>query len=350
LKERVKHRHDLILNHGLSTRKDPSIKTTDLWALKKFLSNPFEYHLSKTLGIRDDDNTGDMTATDEPLDSGYKLSGLRKKAWVKILSAIFTTGITDAVDAANDVYDNHIDSGQAPEGHICRMEREELIEWTAECAKVSTEQLKDALFPQHQFEEKRDSFLSCGDFTINVRHEFAIVSKQHNQIGVIAFDKKVKPADNIKLWLDGLMMWLDEMRDGGRRRQVVLVNLNHDDKPKVQTSFMSMYDSKLQDVEKWLADMLTQMLIDKRREHLPFAIIADILKQKRNETKSYEERLQQLTARSLKNDNAEYKTYTDGFNLTDAKPPEMDDGELQELAENRYAPILGRWIHKEENT
>ena len=46
VKERVKHRHDLSVSRGLQPHTDPSIKTADLWALKKFLSNPFEYHLS----------------------------------------------------------------------------------------------------------------------------------------------------------------------------------------------------------------------------------------------------------------------------------------------------------------
>jgi len=359
LKERVKHRHDLAVNHRLSTNGnlsadiDSSAKTADLWALKKFLSNPFEYHLSMTLGIRDDDDTGDMTATDEPLDSGYMISKLRKNVWIKILSALFTTGIdninTVAVDAANDVYDDHIDSGQAPEGHICRMEREELKEWAKECVDASAKLLK--IFPNHQFEEKRDSFLSCGDFTVNVRHEFAIVPKdadnRHNQIGVIAFGKKVKPTDNIKLWLDGLTMWLDEMKEGGKRRTVVLIGLSYNDKHqvkklpksvKVRKSLMSADAGRLNDVEKWLIGMLTQMLIDKRCEHLPYDAVDDIIKHS-----------EELTGRSLKDYLvAKYTTYTDGFDLTDAKPPEMDDGELRELAGSRYAPILNMWIHTEE--
>jgi len=352
VKERVRHRHDLAVNHALSPRTDPSIKTTDMWALKKFLSNPFEYHLSKTLGIRDDDDTGDMTATDEPLDSGYKISALKKQVWIKILSALFTTGTTGintfAIDAANDVYDDHIDSGQAPEGHICRMERENLKNWAMECANASTKLLDNDMFQNHQFEEKRESFLSCGDFTVNVCHEFTIVPKdaysRHDKIGVVAFGKKVEPADNLNLWLDGTAMWLNEMREGGKRRPVVLVGLSYDDRHqvkklpmsvKVRKSLMSADDGRLQDVERWLTGILGQMLVDKRCDHLPFAAIDDIVKHS-----------EELTARSLKDYLAtKYTTYTDGFNLTDAKPPEMDDGELRELAESRYAPILGGWIH-----
>ncbi|MDR2693431.1 MAG: exodeoxyribonuclease V subunit gamma [Chitinispirillales bacterium] len=358
LKERVKHRHEpannsrLSTNGNLSANIDPSAKTTDTRALKLFLSNPFEYHLGRTLGIRGDDDTGDMTATDEPLDSGNKISALRKKVWIDILNVIFKdTGtesrpsresvIESAVEIADDIYEDHVNSGQAPEGHICYMEQEELKIWAKECAGVSYELLND--FPNHQFKDTRypsdnepPAFLSSGDFTLNVRREFAVIGNQHNnKTGVFAFAKKIKPADNIKLWLDGLTMWLDEMRDSGKRRPVVLVNLDYNDKPKVQTSLMSMDDGKLPDVERWLADMLTQMLIDKRCEHLPFSVIADINK-----------RSEELTAQTLKDYIVKYVTYTDGFNLTDVKPPEMDDGELRKLAESRYAPILERWIHE----
>ncbi|MDR2592515.1 MAG: exodeoxyribonuclease V subunit gamma [Chitinispirillales bacterium] len=367
LKDRVEHRHNLAVNRRLSTNGDlpanidSSAKTADLPALKKFLSNPLEYHLSMTLGIRDDDDAGDMTATDEPIDSGYNISKLRKKVWIDIISVIFKdTGtepppsddiiIKSAFDAADkivdDIYDDHIDSGQAPEGHICRMERKELKDWAMECVGASIKLRK--VFPNHQFEEKRFSFLSCGDFTINVRHEFAIVPKdannQNNKIGVIAFGKKVKPTDNLKLWLDGLTMWLNEMKEGGKRRHVVLIGLSYDDKHqvenlpmtvKVRKSDMTMDAGKLQDVEKWLTGILTQMLIDKRREHLPYDAINNI---------------EELTTGSLKDYLlTKYTTYTDGFNLTDAnaKPPEVDD-ELRELAESRYAPIINKWIHTEE--
>jgi len=350
VKERVRRRRDLSVNRASPPHADPPAKTADLWALKKFLSNPFEYHLSMTLGIRDDDDTGDMTATDEPLDSGRKISSLKKQVWIKILNALFTTGAADidtfAVDAADDVYDGHIDSGQAPEGHVCRMERENLTDWAKECAAASVRLLDNDMFPNHRFEEKRDSFLSCGDFTVNVRHEFAIVPKdadRNDKIGVIAFGKKVKPSDNIKLWLDGLAVWLDETREGGKRRRTVLVGLSYDDrhqvkkKPmsvKLRTSLMNADGGRLHDTEKWLADMLTQMLIDKRCEHLPYDAINNI---------------EELTAASLKDYLAvKYTAYTDGFDLTDAEPPDMDDGELRELAENRYAPILNKWIHTEE--
>jgi len=376
LKERVEHRHILTANRrleangGASVNKEPSAngnprgninpsaKTADLKELKLFLSNPFEYHLSKTLMIRDDYDAGDMTATDEPLGSGnMKLSALRKKVWIEILNLIFKdTGteprpspesvIQSAADAAgkiaDDIYKDHINSGQAPEGHFGYMEQEELKIWAKKCAEASDELIK--CFPNHRFKDMRrppadgelPAFISCGDFTVNARHELTVTNNQRDSIGVIAFDKKIKPADNIKLWLDGAMMWLDEMRNGGKRRQVVLVTLNHDDKPKVQTSFMTREGGKLQDIEKWLADMLTQMLIDKNREHLPFNVIADI-------RKSDEE----LTVRSLKDRLAGYKTYTPAFDLTDAntKPPEIGDSELRELAESRYAPIIERWIH-----
>jgi exodeoxyribonuclease V gamma subunit len=340
-----------------------SAKNVDIWDVKQFLSNPLEYHLCRTLGIRNDDDTGDMAATDEPLDSGYKRAALRKKAWTEILGIVLTNNINTAnivdnssiIDTAGKIYDAHINSGQAPEGHICRMEREELAKWAANCADAATALLAD--FPNHRLVEKYEFALPCGEFTINARYPLTLIPKdtdnQHLATGVIAFDKAGKPVDNLKLWLDGLVMSLNEARNGGARRPVALVSLNHGDEPEAKTSFMSVDENGLRDAETWLAGILKQMLIDKRREHLPFSVIADILKPaKKKKTakkspddsaeESYDERLRKLTARSLRDYLAKkgYATFTDAFWLTDAKPPEIDDDELRRIADSRYAPVL----------
>jgi exodeoxyribonuclease V gamma subunit len=354
-KERVRHRGELAVNnlsvsvnHSIDTGSP--VKTVDITDVKQFLSNPLEYHLCRTLGIRDNGDAGDMAATDEPIDSGYEIYELRKKVWIDILGAVFGTSHFPAfipnshndlaIDTADKVYDEHVDSGRAPEGHICRMEREELIEWAKKCAAATLDLL--GLFPRQsrRFVENNVFSLPCGDFTVNVCHRLTIVpddaDNQRHGIGVIAFDKAGKPAYNLKLWLDGLAAWLREMRDGGKSRPVALVSLNHGDKPDVQTLNMITDKSKLQDAEGWLANTLKQMLVDKCCEHLPFAAIADILKKE-----------ELLTARSLRAHLAKKEyAYTEAFKLTDAKPPELDDGELRRVADSRYAPILGGWFHE----
>jgi hypothetical protein len=116
---------------------------------------------------------------------------------------------------------------------------------------------------------------------------------------------------------------------------------------------MNMDSDKLPVIENWMNEILSQMLIEKHSEHLPFKIIAEIMKpgrKKKDEpVESFKDRLQKLTLRSLKDEliGGGYKTYTEAFKLTDAKPPEMDnDDTLRQLVETRYAPMLGRWIHE----
>jgi hypothetical protein len=338
-------------------------KTTDLWGLKQFLTNPLEYRVCRTLGIKNYEDSGDTAAANEPLDSGYKIFALRKKAWTAVLSMIFSNEADKAVDGnaeahiaekaadvANKIYDEHIKSGQAPEGHICRMEREELIRWTAACAVAAP--AIGACFPNHQFVENYEFSLFCGDFVINISLPFTIIPKepenQHHKIGVIAFDKRGKSGDNLKLWLDGAAVWLNEIKKCGNHHPVVLTALNHGDKPTLQVLPMNMNPYKRQDMERWLIGVLTQMLIDNRCEHLPFAAIADILKPDKKGAESYEARLQRLTARSLADYLAKngYTAYTKAFELTDAKQPETGDDDLRLLAGSRYAPILERWIHE----
>jgi hypothetical protein len=101
---------------------------------------------------------------------------------------------------------------------------------------------------------------------------------------------------------------------------------------------------RLPAVEEWLNGILSDMLLKRRCEHLPFSVISDIVK---SNGADFEESLQSLTTRELKDKlfGKKYVTFTPGFDLTDARPPEWDDRELRETVKARYAPFLGRWIH-----
>jgi hypothetical protein len=140
------------------------------------------------------------------------------------------------------------------------------------------------------------------------------------------------------------------MKSGDTRRPIALVALNHGDDTKKtnipEPSFMSTDTGVLRDAEEWLSGVLSQMLVDRRNEHLPFTVIADITKADKKNTESFEERMQKLTARSLIDRLAGYVSYTEAFNLADAKPPEMDDDELRRVAKSRYALMLGRRLHE----
>ncbi len=364
LKERVKHRHDLAVNRDSSANGNQTVgtisssTTADIRDLKQFLSNPLEYHLRKTLEIADDEDAVDMTEADEPLDSGpVNISALRRKVWINIINTILSDNTditeTDAEHIAASFYDEHVNSGHAPEGHICRMERKELIDWTMSCVDVCADTAGELRknFSNHKLVENDEFPVICGDFTVNARLQITVIPKdpanKRLKTGIVGFDKdtKRKPEDNLNLWLNGIMMWLNEMRKGGERRPVALVALNHGDKPTIKVSDMKMNERKLRDTEKWLNRVLTQMLVDNRdnREHLPFEAVAGILKPDKKGLESYEERLQKLTADSLTDYLAGYYTFLKAFRLADAKPPEMSDDDLRRVANNRYAPILERW-------
>jgi hypothetical protein len=349
------------LNDSSNTSSLPRYapRAATLWDLKQFLANPIEYHLRQTLGIINDDDIGDMAATTEPLESGHILYALRKQVWLSLLNIIFSDNADvdikeEAANCANKIYDGHIGSGQAPEGHICRMERAELVKWAKGCADAAPNLLAD--FPDHKLVEKKEFAINCGDFTVNVCHRLAIIPNDmengHRNIGVAAFDNNGNAGDNLGLWLDGATAWVGEAQKGGVH-PVCLVALNHG-VPKAKSaktalvSPMKTRADKLPDIEKWLAGVLSQMLIEKRCEHLPFKAVADILKPDKKGGESYGERMQKLTSRSLKEYLAKkgYNSYTGAFKLTDALPPEMSDEDLRQLADARYGPMLGMWIHE----
>jgi hypothetical protein len=362
MQERAKHRHDLVSGNIKANvnHQDKNQYTADIKDLKVFFANPLEYHLSRTLGIREDDE-GDMTAADEPLASGnIFLTPIRKKLWIAILKMIFTdAGATSdrppsdinryAVDEANRLYDEHINSGHAPEGHACRAERADLVKWAEACATVTLKKMMND-FPNHQLVEKDEFSVTCDTFTINGYHPLTLIPKdgqdKTSRIGILSFDRDGKPDDNHELWLEGTMQWICEIRNDDAR-PISLVALNHT-KPDIQLSDMHMDRSdKLSDIEKSLHEIMAQMLIEKRSEHLPFKVVNDIVRIKRGEQEtSLDERLQRLTSATLKAECDGYKTYTQGLDLADARPPKMSDGELRELVKSRYAPILGRWIHE----
>ncbi|MDR2578240.1 MAG: exodeoxyribonuclease V subunit gamma [Chitinispirillales bacterium] len=350
--EKVRHRHEISRANNKTVSTDDKNKyCADLRDFKLFFGNPLEYHLYRTLGIRDE-NEIDMAETDEPLESGYKLSALRKKIWIAVLGQMFSSGRQElagaAVSEANKIYDEHIDSGQAPEGHFCRMEREELQKWAKECAAAAADKLL-IHFHNHQFIENDIFSLDCGQFTISGDYALTIIPKnpkdKSQTIGILSFDSGKKPELNPNLWLEGLLWQIDEIRERSAC-PIILITLNHGDSPDVNLFPINMESGKLPEMENWLIEILSQMLIEKRSEHLPLKIITEMTKpekrKKGQEVENFEKRLQKLTFFELKNELAkgDYKNYLRALKLTDAKPAEMSDGELRQLVNLRYAPMF----------
>jgi hypothetical protein len=392
---RYKHRHELAKDRAGETRNGPQgndsaidseIKNqyiADIRDLKIFLTNPLEYHLCRTLEIQEDDDDGDMAAVDEPLESDAMPSAqIRKDVWIAVLKTVFASGNNGADDIiaggngrasaeavscrspldtrpyideqelrlkaaeeADRIYSEHIDSGQAPEGYFRSMERKELLEFAEKCAAEAAR--LPEIFKNHKLIEDIEFEIDCSPFTVNWKLKQTLFPNDpKDRIGVLSFVSKDSVNDYCKLWLDGLAWWLEE--DGAR--QVTLAALDRKE-PKIQMFDMITGNEKLPSIEKWLCRVLSQMLIEKRSEHLPLKSIVDVMGiktvtkimklSKDPEDVSFKERLQNLTFSALKD--TVCRTFKKGVGLTDAAPPAMDDEELRELAGDRYAPILGRW-------
>jgi hypothetical protein len=387
---RIHHRHDthdhtsvLPVNKPLMplTKDENNVAsnldnmTTDINDIKRFFSNPLEYHLYRTLGIGPDDNREDMSQGDEPLVSGYYLARLRKNLWSAVLELLFPAEESNiinelqalerrAANIAGKIYDSHIISGKAPEGYLCRMEREELIKWSKPCAEAALELL--SVFTAHKLVKECDSslcrenspcFLTITDenersFSINGAHSLALIPKEPQNAAaggaIIAFNKDGNIADNHELWLEGVIQYIYE-EEYASKLPLSLIQLSCN-KPDVQRFQMKFNPQKSYQIKKWLAVILEQMLIENRCEHLPFKVIQEIVKPDKKDHSGLNERLQKLNAHTFKEKLANskiYKCYMDAFNLTDAKPPQLTDNELRDLAALRFAPILdGGWTYE----
>ena len=366
---RVGHRHEIAsppYGHTIhapdaNAPKNQNEYAADINDIKRFFSNPLEYHLYRTLGIGPDDNREDMAQSDEPLVSGYYLSRLRKNLWSAVLELLFpdsdNNNIIDeknlerkAASIAENIYENHIVSGRAPEGYLCRMERDELVKWSQLCVSEAVKLL--SVFTDHKLVKECD-FSLCGEnrpcfmtitnekghsFSINGVHPLALIPKDWNNTksgaAIIAFnkDEKLNPADNNDLWLEGILQWIYEQESTGRL-PLSLIQLNYG-KPDIQISQMKISTDKSNEIKKWLTTILEQMLIENRSEYLPFKVIQKI-------------GLQELDYHTFKDklsDGKTYKCYMDAFNLTDAQAPQFTNDELRELAGLRFTPILDRWM------
>jgi len=345
--------------------------TTDLNDIKRFFSNPLEYHLYRTLGIGPDDNREDMPQGDEPLVSGYYLARLRKNLWSAVLELLFPGSdnniINDkqtlerkAASIAENIYEIHIVSGKAPEGYLCRMERDELIKWSKGCVEEALKLL--STFTDHKLVKDCDFSLNRDDlpcfltitnenkrsFSITGIHPLALIPKEGKNgaksAAVITFSKEGEAADNNDLWLEGAAQWIYEQEYAGKL-PLSLIQLNHD-KPDVQISHMKVNPQKSGEIKIWLGMILEQMLIENRSEYLPFKVIKKIIGDKKDH-RDFNEKLKELNVNTFKDEllsGKSYKCYMDAFSLTDAQAPQLTDAELRELADLRFAPILDRWM------
>ncbi|MBN2189116.1 MAG: exodeoxyribonuclease V subunit gamma [Chitinispirillaceae bacterium] len=336
--------------------------------LGKFFANPFEYHLSKTLGIELDEQPETMGAVDEPLESGpLGMSSLQKAVWKEMLYRVFPEKKRDeetdreklkneAAAAAGRLYDRHTACGKSPEAQLGRMEREAFRQWAKQCAE-ETLNLKEK-FSDHALGENVDLSLGRPDaagelqirsgkedrYMVECRHDLVLVPRNAGgAAGIIAITREGKAVDNPELWLAGVLQWIAEKRAGGKGHALALVQLNRGGGGQKGTgSSAAAMKADLgngRDINAWLAGLIDLMIKERCSDHLPFAAVKELFND------NWDNITAEAVNEELERDWSAYRCYLEAFKLTEARIPQVDDRELRARAKARFAPMLEKWLH-----
>jgi len=363
----------------------PPLRTT-MYDLRRFFANPLEYHLSKTLGIQLDEQPATMGATDEPLQSSpLDLCRLQKAIWTELLRRVFPGNKVDQCDnaeslgneaeeAALKIHCEYLVQAGSPEAQVSGMEQRFLLNWARDCAKESLKLL--LTFPNHELVKnaglslKRngapDDFkialgenLTC---SVECRHWLALAPRDRSgSVAILDLEKEGDAKENPDLWLPGALQWLAEHDlPPARRLQVHLVQLNRGDNngTPVSHDVSPLKPGDYRAIAAWLVRQLTDMLINRCADHLPFAVIKDLTKQNKKNPLTMDQRWARVTGATIDeklSDEAHgpYTCYLEAFKLAEPRIPQSDEPDqatrdrgLCDLAKRRFAPMLEGWIHE----
>jgi exonuclease V gamma subunit len=381
--KRVAHRQDLAGRKAAPVDLKKNGIRTNASHIRTFFRNPLEYHLSKTLGIENDESPATLGTTDEPLSSGaLELSGLQRAVWTELLGTVFpecaAAEETDpgklaaqAEETAGRIYKEYLFDGGSPEAQFYAMEQQWLITWAQECAQ-NTLELKTKMFQNHRFLINADLALlkdaipgeltvclpDSGTCTIECRHALALVPRETSEkscVGIIAIKKEGRAGDNPDLWIEGALQWIFDKKNMVRR-DISIVQLNRGNgKPGTVCHSCVAYKTaseKSNDMSSWLGGFLAAMLVDKCADHFPFVAIRELTRQHVRSPLTLEQRWAKVTVRNLEDALADengghglYSCYLDAFKLTDAKMRAMTDREARKLAKTLFGPMIEGWIH-----
>ena len=368
-RDRVIHRYDLSASVTPGDNATAQTLRTTLYDLRRFFSNPLEYHLARTLGIDPDEPPPTLAAVDEPLESGnLALSIIQNEIITEIIRVIFPgspAGSPVTADTLHQIarkealrYHNlHCAAGGAPEALQEMAEKEFLLQWAASCVNPLLSVRER--FPDHRLAEQCNLALGLGGLadtltvelenrrscSVSCVHQLALVPRDHRAfttVAIIGISKGDSPRDNAALWLEGCLQWLYNSTVGSVCT-VTLVRFYRDDQAKKQcsvtmTDFVPPGGDKAQNIESWIKHLLDEMLVTHVCEHLPFAEIAKFWKR--------------LSLEAIEDDLSSgfpaYRPFLPALELTDAKLPRINNEELAATARARYAPMLDNWLFSEE--
>jgi hypothetical protein len=354
LRKRARHRFPETVQVGKKETVAAPLRVS-LRDIRKFLKNPLEYHLSRSLRVNIDNEESTAAAADEPLTSSAPdMAALQKAVWKEMLSMTFPENenrrpagpgecpaeITAyAQEFARSLYEKHTQEGAAPEGYFREVECRKLVDdagtIAAECWKLAAE------FPGYRLLTNTDLLLGrnagagspAGELTIPlqdgrectaaVTHDLALVPRQRGEgLPVIAgFGKDSEPEDDLDLWVSALLQGIFEARTmktrQARLHQVLLDRKTM--KVRIRKDFIINCEKSM----AWLKDRLAEMLVTGVCEHLPFQLI-----QNAGLGRISREALQEKT------DDAEYgyKSFLPAFELVEARIPDNPE----KTADKRY--------------
>jgi|WetSurMetagenome_2_1015567.scaffolds.fasta_scaffold00057_25 exonuclease V gamma subunit len=342
---------------------------TDLRGLRRFFMNPLEYHLSRTLGIADDDEPETADASDEPLESGALiLSSLQKRIWTELLRKVFPPLRGDeasgpyaleeeARELAARAYDRHVASGRSPEAQFMDMERQSLAAWAVLCARATIDLGKN--FSDHFLVVNANPSLGragvAGELRLFMpggaqcmvacRHDLALVPRGGAEpggcVGILGFKKDGRAADNPDLWMAGVLQWIAEQsQKNGPALRLVQLNRGSGDAPCFDCCAMKKTCDG-GDIAGWLAARVDEMLSRRCDDHLPFASVKYLFGKG-----GWDAVTSDALAGELAGDHSVYRCRLDAFGLLDPAIPRVGDPALRALAAARFGPMLERWLHE----
>jgi exonuclease V gamma subunit len=341
----------------------PSKLRTSVGDIAGFLKNPLEYHLKRSLGLRDELIDETSTATDEPLESDYfSLYSLKRQLLSHLLHLAFppvgepcsdTDILADkAAGIARQLFAEICSSGLASEGAFARKDLISLQEWAASAA-ASVGYIADKykgykLYTDTDHNLRDDKALSDFVFTHDGREfrisvQIPLVLRQAlpgKQIVIIKLGADLGDLiRNIDLWLYSFIFALN----GSENIANVLINKDDASIDTVDWTMPQPWDAA-GSAKAWIAEIIREMLERRSCEHAPAVwfqkTLEEIMKSGSFETGSFLKRLRER-AEDESDWDSDYRLYypsTDAFKLTEARFPESDDTVMRVFS--RLCPVL----------
>lgn len=339
--------------------------------IKKFLENPLEYHLIKSLRLVDEEFDDTSTATDEPLESDYfSLYSIKKQLLTFLLQLAFPksgqpcTLSADLLQKAEEIvkrlYAEKCSKGIAPENGFAHKELILLEEW-AQRASLSVAKIANQYSNYHIYVDTDlnlcdDNVLSEFFFTeetnparLRVQFPFVLVPQDPAfPLAVLKFGKDdAISIKNIDLWFSCFLFAIN----GKEEIETVLFNSLDGSVDLTKWKRPEPWDREI--ASTWLKNLIHEILQQNNCNHAPAVWFEDtynkLIKYESFSIEGFIKRLREKAEEEIEGENDQFRLYrpcTDAFKLTE--PHFADSDEEIKRVFSRLSPILmGEFFHHE---